>query len=169
MQSTEKNRPYRIRFFKDRLKFSSAHFTLFEDGSCEHLHGHNYRVSVEMAIQELQMGLACPFDRLKRLVEQVIRPLDEMVLIPADSSWVSCQRNAGQMAVKICTSLVKKEYSFPEGEVFLVPGDNVSSECLAAFLFHELKNLFEEQLLEISVRTVCVTESSGQEVCYTRD
>src|ERR1700733_13558481 len=34
---------YRMVLAKEDFKFSSAHFTLFADGSAELLHGHNYR------------------------------------------------------------------------------------------------------------------------------
>ena len=33
---------------KEYLKFSAAHFLIFPDGSAERLHGHNYRVYVEV-------------------------------------------------------------------------------------------------------------------------
>ena len=33
---------------KDYLKFSAAHFLIFPDGTAERLHGHNYRVFVEI-------------------------------------------------------------------------------------------------------------------------
>ena len=167
MPSTNASRPYRIRFFKDRLKFSSAHFTMFGDGACERLHGHNYRVSVETDVQELERGLACPFHHLKRLVEDVIRPLDEMVLIPANSDWVHSKREGQQIHVDVKTPLVEKSYVFPADEVFLLRGENISSECLAEFLFKELEASFKTNDIPVGVRQVCVMESNGQEVCYT--
>jgi len=160
---------YKIRFFKDRLKFSSAHFTLFPDGGCEKLHGHNYRVSVELSVEQLHRGLACPFHELKPILETAIKPLDEMVLMPSSSEWVSFSPQGEQTKVHVKTPMVNKEYSFPNGEVFLLPGENVSSEQLARFLFEELKRLFSEKGLDIQVRSLCVLESSGQEVCYTED
>ena len=33
---------------KEAFKFSAAHFLIFPDGSAERLHGHNYRVYVEI-------------------------------------------------------------------------------------------------------------------------
>jgi len=38
---------FTVNLRKERNKFSSAHFTLFPDGSVEKLHGHNYFVEVE--------------------------------------------------------------------------------------------------------------------------
>ena len=43
-------RAYAIRVEKENLKFSSAHFLIFEDGTAERLHGHNYRVAVELSL-----------------------------------------------------------------------------------------------------------------------
>jgi len=142
---------------------------LFSDGSCEKLHGHNYRVSVETAITGLEMGLACPFQKLKTLIEKAIRPLDEMVLMPTENPWVTLTSEGGQTQVHIKTPRVIKFYSLPASEVFLLEDENVSSECLARYLFHAIKKHFQAESLVVQLRSVCVLESSGQEVCYSED
>ena len=40
---------YRVRVTKDHLVFSAAHFITFNGHICERLHGHNWRVAVEVA------------------------------------------------------------------------------------------------------------------------
>ena len=40
---------YRVRVTKDHLVFSAAHFITFNGNICERLHGHNWRVAVEVA------------------------------------------------------------------------------------------------------------------------
>src|SRR5690242_4697931 len=40
-----------IDIYKEYFKFSAAHFLIFPDGSAERLHGHNYRVYVEIAAE----------------------------------------------------------------------------------------------------------------------
>ncbi|MCP4611910.1 MAG: 6-pyruvoyl tetrahydrobiopterin synthase, partial [Planctomycetes bacterium] len=39
---------YKVIIEKDYLDFSASHFITF-GGQCEHLHGHNYAVAVEVA------------------------------------------------------------------------------------------------------------------------
>ncbi len=41
-------RTFATRVEKEHLKFSAAHFLIFANGSAERLHGHNYRVAVEL-------------------------------------------------------------------------------------------------------------------------
>ena len=39
---------YTVRVTKDYLVFCSGHFITYHGGECERLHGHNYRVAVEV-------------------------------------------------------------------------------------------------------------------------
>ena len=39
---------FRVRVTKDHLVFSAAHFITFNGNVCERLHGHNWRVAVEV-------------------------------------------------------------------------------------------------------------------------
>ena len=62
---------FRIVLAKEDFKFSAAHFTLFPGGRAELLHGHNYRVRVELAGSELDeegQGSSPVLDRLLAFV-----------------------------------------------------------------------------------------------------
>lgn len=72
----------RIDLSKERHKFSSAHVTVFEDGSVERLHGHNYAVGVSVEGSSLSNGLLLPFHDLKAVVDELCKRWDEYVLIP---------------------------------------------------------------------------------------
>ena len=39
---------YKVRVSKDYLVFSSGHFITYSGDHCERIHGHNYRVAVEI-------------------------------------------------------------------------------------------------------------------------
>ena len=39
---------FRVRVTKDYLVFSSGHFITFNGDHCERIHGHNYRLAVEV-------------------------------------------------------------------------------------------------------------------------
>ena len=57
-----------IKVQKDYLKFSAAHFLIFPDGTAERLHGHNYKVYVEVSSELDPHGLVLNFKTLKPLV-----------------------------------------------------------------------------------------------------
>ena len=69
---------------KDYLKFSAAHFLIFPDGTAERLHGHNYKVYVDLHTELDEHGLVVNFKEIKPLVRQLCDELDEHLLIPGD-------------------------------------------------------------------------------------
>jgi 6-pyruvoyltetrahydropterin/6-carboxytetrahydropterin synthase len=63
------------------LDFSAAHFLRDYGGKCEALHGHNYRVRVTVAADELDgAGLVVDFAKLKAAMQEVIAPFDHACL-----------------------------------------------------------------------------------------
>ncbi|MGA0869808.1 MAG: 6-pyruvoyl trahydropterin synthase family protein, partial [Planctomycetota bacterium] len=71
-----------IQIHKDYLKFSAAHFLIFPDGSAERLHGHNYKVYVDVETPLDRHGLVINFKEIKPIIREVVDELDEYVLIP---------------------------------------------------------------------------------------
>ena len=69
---------------KDYLKFSAAHFLIFPDGTAERLHGHNYKVYVDLHTELDEHGLVVNFKEIKPLVRQLCDELDEHLLIPGE-------------------------------------------------------------------------------------
>lgn len=61
--------------------FAAAHNLRNYKGKCENLHGHNYKVRVTLAGQELDStGLLYDFVNLKRAIQGVVRSLDHIYL-----------------------------------------------------------------------------------------
>ena len=61
--------------------FAAAHRLRHYKGKCENLHGHNWRVEVRVAGEELdETGLLLDFGELKALVEEVVGRLDHSYL-----------------------------------------------------------------------------------------
>jgi len=72
---------YRMVLAKEDFKFSAAHFTLFADGRAELLHGHNYRVRVELAGERLdELGMVLDFADLKEMMQEILGPFDHRVI-----------------------------------------------------------------------------------------
>ncbi len=59
------------------LPFSAAHQLRFVNGEKEPLHGHNWRVKVEVSTSSLDsQGLVIDFERLKRETKGILQRLD---------------------------------------------------------------------------------------------
>jgi len=58
-------------------QFASAHQLRGYKGSCERLHGHNWKVQIFVLAERLnEIDIAIDFHELKKLAEEVIMPLD---------------------------------------------------------------------------------------------
>ena len=61
--------------------FSSGHYLRNYEGKCENPHGHNYRVLVTLAGEELdETGLLLDFKLLKNLLRPVVERLDHQMI-----------------------------------------------------------------------------------------
>lgn len=64
-----------------KSSFSSAHQLKGYQGGCENLHGHNWAVEVSVVSETLNnIGLAVDFRELKKIVKQVLKQYDHVVL-----------------------------------------------------------------------------------------
>ena len=152
---------------KQRAKFSSAHFTIFSDGTVERLHGHNYAVTVDFYGDQLATGLLFPFSVAKQLIQALCDELDERVLIPGQSPHIRLETNGEELNLFLRTPKVEKRYLFPSCDVRVLPLDNTSSERLAEYLLDRLA-AHAGQLPRVARMDVHVSESQGQSVCASR-
>jgi len=61
--------------------FAAAHQLRGYKGKCEQMHGHNWKVQVHVVAEKLnEIDLAIDFHDLKRLLNEVITPLDHSFL-----------------------------------------------------------------------------------------
>ena len=152
---------YRMVLAKEDFKFSSAHFTLFADGGAELLHGHNYRVRVELAGAGLDAeGLLVDIDRFKRAVRALCAGLDSRTLIPGESSRVTWSRQGESLDVR-CG---ERGYRFPAADTLVLPLPNTSIELLARMLWLDLAPHLAGSLVDSLA--VSVEESAGQRCWY---
>ena len=62
-------------------KFSAGHSLRNYHGRCENIHGHNWKVEVEVAGEELDSaGMLVDFLLLKKLINAAVDPLDHQFL-----------------------------------------------------------------------------------------
>ena len=153
---------YVLRLAKEDFKFAAAHFTVFPDGTGELLHGHNFRVRVEVSGPAPdEMGLLADLASLKERIRSVCDGLDEVTLIPEKSRFLSVERDGDSMEVKFGDRI----YRLPAADVTLLPVSNVTMELLARLLWDEISPVLRETGVE--TLRVEVEETAGQSCAFT--
>lgn len=155
------NKTWSIEIEKDYLKFAAAHFLIFPDGTAERLHGHNYKVYVELEIQLDEHGLVVNFQDIKPLIRQVVDELDEHLLLPGEHPVLTCEpQQDGTSEIRYRD----RYYRIPSDEIIVLPIGNTSAENLASYvantLLERFRNLFPER--RIDQLRVAVEETPGQ-------
>lgn len=152
---------------KDYLKFSAAHFLIFPDGSAERLHGHNYKVFVDLHTQLDAHGLVVNFKEIKPLVRGLCDELDERVLIPGKHPVLTVAPDSDPANLVI--RYRERRYSIPRDEVLVLPIGNSSAENLAAWFGRTLRDRMCRQWpnLRIVKLSVGVEETTGQRGTWT--
>jgi len=154
-----------LKLAKEDFKFSAAHFTVFGPDEAEPLHGHNYRVTVEVtgsALDELEFLL--PLAAVKREIRAECAALDEKTLLPANCPHVRLVRRSGT----VTAILGARRYTFPEPDVLLLPLANVTVEGLARLLWRRLRRRLGAFRDRIDVLEVSVFETWGQGASWRR-
>ena len=155
---------FRVHVTKDYLKFSAAHFIAYK-GFREGLHGHNYRVSVDIEGSLGGQGYVVDFGVVKQIARRVCNSLDEKVLVPALSDCLRITEEGGQVIVVY----ENDEFRFPRGDVVLVPIVHSSAEELARYLAGEIRRELRAQGIEdIDAIQIGVEETTGQ-AAYFRE
>ena len=155
---------FRVHVTKDYLKFNAAHFIAYK-GFREALHGHNYRVSVDVEGDLGEQGYVLDFGVVKQVARRVCKRLDEKTLIPAASDCLRVREENGQLIV----GYENDEFRFPCADVVLVPIVHSSAEELARYLAGEIRReLHTEGVAGIRAIQIGVEETPGQ-AAYFRE
>lgn len=137
---------------------------IFEDGSREPLHGHNYRVQMEGSAEDLKGDMVFDFLDIKPIVRKVCDGLDHKLIIP--------QRHPNLI---ICDEERNYRFETPDGDYFSVPKNDVlllpilnsSVELIAEYLATQIKEQTWKQFqYRFKTLQVEVEESPGQSAVY---
>lgn len=154
-----------IELDKEYFKFSAAHFLIFPDGSAERLHGHNYRVFVEIDAALTRFGLVIDFKMVKPVVREICDELDEHWIVPGRHEVLRhTLRPDGIVEVRY----LDRYYAAPSEDVIVMPINNTSSENLATWFGRELAARLAVKFPDVSVSRlrIAVEETSGQKGVY---
>jgi 6-pyruvoyltetrahydropterin/6-carboxytetrahydropterin synthase len=133
---------YRVRTSKDYLVFSSAHFITYDGNVCEPLHGHNYRVTAEVAGALDENHYVVDFIALREALKKIVDELDHRVLLPTQHSSIKVV--AGEREVE--AKFEERRWVFPRGDCVLLPIANTTTELLARYIGGKLSDALAQSL-----------------------
>ena len=158
---------YHVRLEKEQSVFSAAHFITYAGNLCERLHGHNYRVFVEVPGELDENHYVVDFLALRDELQQISHALDHHMLLPTAHPQIQVVENDEEVEVRFET----RRWVFPRADCLLLPIPNTTAELLALYIGRQLLDALEKRTGTRPRRlSVGVDENHGQwAVCNLQD
>jgi 6-pyruvoyltetrahydropterin/6-carboxytetrahydropterin synthase len=154
---------YKVRVTKDQLGFCSGHFISYAGDRCERLHGHNYRVAVEIEGELDENSYVFDFIALKQRTKAITDELDHYMMLATKNPVISV--NEGPRGVQV--RYRDREWVFPRGDCVLLPIENTTAELLARYIAQRLgESLRAHHAYQPALLRVEVEETLGQSAVY---
>ena len=125
---------YHVRLQKEYHVFSAAHFITYNGNVCERLHGHNYRVAVEVPGPLDENQYVIDFIALRDTLKAIVDELDHHMLLPTGHPLIHV--TAGEREVQV--TFEDRRWIFPRGDCVLLPVANTTTELLAHYIGQRL-------------------------------
>jgi 6-pyruvoyltetrahydropterin/6-carboxytetrahydropterin synthase len=154
---------YRVRVTKDHLVFCSGHFISYEGDKCERLHGHNYRVAVEVEADLDENYYVFDFIALKHRTKEITDTLDHRMMLATRNTLISVREEPHRVQV----TNGDREWVFPRDDCVLLPIENTTAELLARYIGQRLlEELRRQHNFTPQVLRAEVEENVGQSARY---
>lgn len=153
------SQPYTVRVTKDHLVFSAAHFITFNGNICERLHGHNWRVAVEVDGELDENGYVFDFIALRDATQKLVSELDHRMLLPTEHRQILVTPDEREVTVRF----EDRRWVFPRDECVLLPIANTTAELIASWMGTALRSTVEQSSgSHVTELRVMVEENFGQ-------
>lgn len=137
---------------------------MFEDGTREPLHGHNYHVKIKGSAKTLKGDVVFDFLHIKPIVREVCDSLDHKLILPGKNKHLTLSENDTNTDIKTKDSF----FSIPTSDVLVLDIDNSSVECMAVHISEKIRELVKERFqYEFETLDLELEETSGQSAVYT--
>lgn len=150
-----------VELFKEDMKFSAGHFTVFSATERERLHGHNFRVHVALRSSVDDNGLMVDYGVYKRKLYELCREWNEYFLLAENSPFLAFERDGDKVNVRFGNEVIP----FLASDVLLLPVANVTVEELARLMLQRVvafrSEQGHEQVFEIMVKVFSGPGQSG--------
>jgi 6-pyruvoyltetrahydropterin/6-carboxytetrahydropterin synthase len=154
---------YTVRVSKDYLVFCAGHFITYDGDHCERLHGHNYRVAVEVDGDLDANSYVFDFIALKQHTKAITDTLDHHMLLPTESDLIRVEEKGHEVEVRYG----ERRWVFPREDCVLLPLANTTAELLGRYIGQRLLDVLRrEKGYEPRALRIEVEESFGQAATY---
>ena len=163
MSDLEHATEFTVRVTKDYLVFCAGHFITYDGEHCERLHGHNYRVAVEVDGDLDANHYVFDFIALKQHTKAITDMLDHRMLLPTESDLIRVEESEGSVHVRYG----ERRWMFPREDCVLLPISNTTAELLGRYIGQRLlESLNREKGYQPQALRIEVEESFGQMATY---
>lgn len=150
---------FRVLVTKDHLVFSAAHFITYNGNICERLHGHNWRVAVEVEGPLDENGYVFDFIALRDAAQKLVNQLDHRMLLPLKHPTILVTPDDREVTVRF----EDRRWVFPRDECILLPIANTTAELIGEWLAGQLlSTVLDSPGCRVSEIQVNVEENFGQ-------
>jgi 6-pyruvoyltetrahydropterin/6-carboxytetrahydropterin synthase len=129
---------FSVRIAGDNLIYSAAHFIVLPGGICEPLHGHNYRVAVELSGPLNESDCVIDFVALLEIMKSILAGLDHAVLLPTRSPAIQVSGAEKEAEKEVEVRFAARRWVFPQAECRLLPIAATTVELMANYLVQQL-------------------------------
>ncbi len=145
-----------IELFKEEMKFSAGHFTIFSASERENLHGHNFTVYTALEGRVTDNGMLADYGAYKRWIIERCKSWNETFLLPGESPHLRIEHRDGL----VVAHFAGEQIPFLKRDVTILPAKNITLEELAR-LFGEGLIADDERLRRDDVFAITVKCASG--------
>ena len=148
----------KLRISGDKLTIAAAHMLVRHD-KCARIHGHNYKIELEVEGELNENDMVIDFGLFKSNVITMLKKFDHKILVPIESSDLHIETKEKQVIVNTCEG---KRYRFPKEDVVFVPIKATTVELLS----QHIHSLIEEQYPQFTI-TITMSETPTSTVIYS--
>ncbi len=145
-----------IELFRESLKFSAGHFTVFSSTHRENLHGHDYGVHAAFTTLIEDEGLSFDYRFYEEKVYALCRQLDKAVLIAERCKYLTVNDEGDHY----CVHFNGEKIMLLKRDAKILPLYNITVEELSSWFLQELL-LETEQLEKHRIQKIEIKVKSG--------
>ena len=153
-----------IDLYKEDMKFSAGHFTIFSATERENLHGHNFRVKITLECEMAENGMCFDYGIYKRLIRAFLKNWDEITILPGLSPFLRIETDD----TYLYALFDHERITFLKRDVLVLPIINATVEEFARLILATLVQHVEAKFIQgIHAVTSTVFSGPGQSASFT--
>ena len=144
-----------IELFKENMKFSAGHYTIFSPTRREKLHGHNFTVQAAITATVDDNGMAFDYGIYKNKLRKLCKSLSEYFLIAGNSPHQTLAEDGDYLYVHFNNEKIP----FLKKDVKIMPLTNVTVEELSCWFIEQL--VADEDISKYNISHINLKVFSG--------